>query len=56
MTALVVLRDKIVKPLLASSCHRKRGPKPSNATALDAQYERLQTAMQGLFDQLGLAA
>ena len=32
MTALVVLRDKFIKPLLASCCPRKRGRKPKNAT------------------------
>jgi hypothetical protein len=56
MTALGVLRDKVIQPLLAGCCHRKRGPKPRNATALDAHYEKLQTEMQALFVQLGLAA
>jgi hypothetical protein len=56
MTALVVLRDKIIKPLLAGCCHRERGRKPRSVTALDAHYERLQTEMQGLFDHPGLAA
>jgi len=56
MTALVVLRDKVIKPLLASCCQRKRGPKPKNPTRLDAHYEQLQAAMRELFDELGLAA
>src|SRR5687768_14866545 len=49
------LRGKQLIEKIGSS-HRKRGPKPRNATALDAHYERLQTEMQGLFAQLGLAA
>ncbi|PYX84685.1 MAG: hypothetical protein DMG70_05800 [Acidobacteria bacterium] len=56
LTALVVLRDKVIKPLLASSCHRKRGPKPKNSTVLDTHYEHLQTDMQHLLTGLGIAA
>jgi len=56
MTALVVLREKILKPLLASSCPRKRRPKLKNPTIFDTHYERLQTDMQHLFKDLGLAA
>ncbi len=36
MTALAVLRPKVIKPLLASCCHLKPGPQPKNATPLDA--------------------
>jgi hypothetical protein len=48
MTALIVLRNKAIKPLLAASgpLHPTRGghnPKP-----IDAHYAALQLAMQGL--------
>jgi hypothetical protein len=57
MTALVVLRHKVIKPLLAGCCgQRKRGPKPKNVTPLDAHYQQLQTDMRELFHELGLAA
>lgn len=56
MTALVVLRDKILKPLLASCGQRKRGPKPNNPTVFDTHYERLQIDMQLLLKDLGFAA
>ena len=56
MTALVVLRHKVIKPLLASCCQLKRGRKPKNATPLDEHYQQLQTDMRKLFDELGLAA
>lgn len=56
MAGLVVLRDKIIKPLLASCCQRKRGPKPRNATPIDTHYDQLQLAMRKLFDELGFAA
>jgi hypothetical protein len=56
MTALVVLRDKVLKPLLASCCPRKRRPKLKNPTIFDTHYQRLQIDMQHLFNDLGLAA
>jgi hypothetical protein len=56
MTALVVLRDKVIKPLLASCCQRKRGRKPKNVTPLDTHYHHLQAGMRELFDELGIAA
>jgi hypothetical protein len=56
MTALVVLRDKVIKPLLASCCQGKRGLKPKKVTPLDAHYEHLQAGMRELFDELGIAA
>jgi hypothetical protein len=56
LTALVVLRDKVIKPLLAGCCQRRRGRKPNHATALDSHYERLQGDMQALFEEIGLAA
>lgn len=56
MTALFVLRDKVIKPLLANACQRKRGRKPGNTTPLDESYNHLQVGMQALFTQLGIAA
>lgn len=56
LTALLVLRDKVIKPLLASSCQLKRGPKPKNATPIDHHYHRLQVDMRNLFQDLGIAA
>jgi hypothetical protein len=56
MTALVVLRNKAIKPLLAAArpLHPVRGahnPKP-----IDAHYNALQLAMHGVFHELGIAA
>jgi hypothetical protein len=56
MTALIVLRDKAIKPILAAvqplrpsrGAHR---PKP-----LDAHYHALKLAMHGVFHELGIAA
>jgi hypothetical protein len=56
MTALLVLRDKAIKPLLAATqpLHPARGahnPKP-----IDAHYQTIRVAMKGVFHELGLAA
>jgi hypothetical protein len=56
ITALVVLRNKAIKPLLAAArpLHLTRGglsPKP-----IDAHYHALRFAMQGIFHELGIAA
>jgi len=56
MAALVVLRDKVIKPLLAANLQTRRGRKPKNHTAIDEHYDRAQTEMRELFRTLGLAA
>jgi hypothetical protein len=56
LAALVVLRDKVIKPLLAADCHLRRGPKPKNQTVLDQHYHLLRTDMLGLFSALRIAA
>jgi len=56
MAALVVLRDKVIKPLLAANLQTRRGRKPKNHTAIDEHYDRVQTEMRELFRTLGLAA
>jgi hypothetical protein len=56
MAALVVLRDKAIKPLLAAAQHPRRSRRPRNPTALDTHYETIRTGMHGVFHELGLAA
>jgi hypothetical protein len=56
MTAFLVLRDKVLKPLLANAGKRSRAPKPKGYSKIDAQYASLQVEMQGLFRLLGIAA
>jgi hypothetical protein len=56
MTALLVLRNKAIKPLLAAAqpLHPTRGahnPKP-----IDTHYQAITVAMKGVFHELGLAA
>jgi len=56
MAALLVLRDKVIKPLLAAS--RKTYPMhgAQNPRNLDGHYETIRAGMQGGFRELGIAA
>jgi hypothetical protein len=56
MAALVVLRNKAIKPLLAAAQGQRPSRGAQNPRALDAHYEAIRTAMQGVFQELGLAA
>ena len=56
IAALVVLRDQVIKPILAGTATPKVGRKPKTYTAVDAHYAALRTEMQALFADLGLAA
>lgn len=57
LTALLVLRHKVIKPLLAAACQpRRRGRPPSNLTVVDQHYHTLRRAMSNLFQELGIAA
>ena len=56
MTALVVLREKVIRPLLAAS-HRPDSPtKPNHPTPVDQHYEYLQAGIRNLLTGLGVAA
>jgi hypothetical protein len=56
MTALVVLRNKAIKPLLAAAQELRPSRGAQNPRALDTHYETIRTAMRGVFQELGLAA
>jgi len=56
MAALVLLRDKVIKPVLASQCDLRRRPKPKNPTPIDRHYDALQRGMRDLLEELGIAA
>jgi len=55
MTALLVLREKVIKPVLAGAGKPKRGRKPKYQSQIDIHYANIQTEMQGLFQIIGLA-
>ena len=56
MAALVVLRNKAIKPLLAAAQELQPSRNAKNPRALDEHYESIRIAMQGVFRELGLAA
>jgi hypothetical protein len=56
ITALLVLREKVIRPLLSASCPRESSAKPLNPTPIDQHYEGLRAGMRTLFDALGIAA
>ncbi|MFQ5603577.1 MAG: hypothetical protein ACE5HS_09945 [bacterium] len=56
IVALLVLRDKIVKPILAGVVKTKPGPKPKNPPLVNKHYQNIQLEMKKLFNSLGIAA
>lgn len=56
LAALVILREKVLKPILAGTSTRKVGRKPKNWSPLDAHYETIRRDMHVLFNDLGLTA
>jgi hypothetical protein len=56
MVALVVLRNKAIKPLLAAAQDLRTSRGAQNPRPLDRQYDTIRTAMQAVFQELGVAA
>ena len=56
MAALVVLRNKAIKPLLAAAQQLRPTRGAHNPRPIDTHYEAIRAGMQGVFDELGLAA
>jgi len=50
-----VLRDKVIRPLLAASGQPEPPAQPANPTVLD-HHERVRADMRRLFTELGIAA
>jgi hypothetical protein len=56
LTALLVLREKIIRPLLAASTQPEPQAKPANPVPVDHHYENIRAGMRDLFTDLGIAA
>jgi hypothetical protein len=56
ITALLVLREQVIGPILAGVCVPRLGRKPNNWTRIDRHYETLRLDMQALFNDCGIAA
>jgi hypothetical protein len=55
-TALLVLRAKIIRPLLAASGQPEPPARPANPLPVDRHYESLRAGMRNFFTDLGIAA
>jgi hypothetical protein len=56
MAGFMVLREKVLNPLLTGACSREREPKPSNRSQIDIHYENIQREVQNVFEIIGIAA
>ena len=56
ISALLVLRDDVMIPILAGVRSPRPGPKPSIWTPADRHYEKIRVDMEALFKDLGIAA
>lgn len=56
LAAVVVLRDRVIKPVLAAVEHPTPPPQVHHPTALDRHYDALRVSMHGVFQELGVAA
>ena len=56
MTASLVLKDKVIQPVLATLGLPAAHPKPGQPSDLDEHYLRLQTELRSLFHTIGIAA
>ena len=56
LAALMVLREHVIRPLLAASTCPKTDSKLLNPSRIDQHYENLRVGMHQLFTELGVAA
>ena len=56
LAAILILRDKVIRPVPAGTAEKKRGPRTKNMHPLDIHYENLRSEMLRTFETLGLAA
>ncbi len=56
MAALLVITDKVIRPVLAGALKKRRGRPSKTQSPVDIHYRRLQSEMRKLFDTLGIAA
>ena len=56
LAALLILREKVLKPILAGVSRPKRGRHPKNLHPLDIHYQALQREMLSTLQDLKLAA
>jgi hypothetical protein len=55
VAGLLVLQEKVIKPVLAGAGRPRRGRPPKTVAPIDAHYEALQNEMHQLFQVVGIA-
>jgi hypothetical protein len=55
VAALVVLRERVIQPLLAGIATPRLGRRPKNWSCIDQHYETLRLNMRTLLQELGVA-
>ncbi len=56
LAGMLVLREKVIKPVLAGLGKPRRGPAPKNVQPIDQHYDNFQREMRRTFETLALAA
>ena len=56
LAGMLILREKVIRPVLAGAGKKRRGQPPKNIHPIDQHYENLQREMFNTFKMLGLAA
>lgn len=56
LAALVILREKVLRPILAGVNQPKIDRKPNNRSAIDEHYQLIRRVMFTLLEDLGIAA
>lgn len=56
LAGILILREKVIKPVLAGAGRKHAGRPPKNIHPIDKHYENLQREMFCTFEMLGLAA
>jgi hypothetical protein len=56
ITALLILRNEVIKPLLAGVKTSSPCSKPPISTLIDQRYDKVRTDIQSVFEELGIAA
>jgi hypothetical protein len=54
LAGLIILREKVIKPLLAGICKESIARPPNNERPIDSKYERIRHDMLGLLNELHL--
>jgi hypothetical protein len=54
--ALVIMRDQVIRPLLAGALHLLPARTPRHVAPLDKRYRALRRSMNDLFQEIGIAA